>query len=142
MRMKKPAALLTITAVTAWFLFNACAKEQADISNLPLYYKSIIGRWSVINQGQFNSTDSTRDTIAGTDADFMQFMDNDTLISNTLLFGADTSPFTILNVTRFMVRADTMYNSSLTTGLLNFYIQKPLTDTSYTEYWVNLQKEE
>ncbi|BAV07272.1 hypothetical protein SAMN05421788_102104 [Filimonas lacunae] len=122
------------------FAFYACSKEEETTNGLEVYSQSVLGRWNVVYQGQFNNTDTTRDTIVGTDADFMDFGKNDTVMSNTILFGEDTSPFTILNVQRFLIGADTVHNASLVSGMLNLYIRQPLTDSTYTQWWVDLKK--
>ncbi|MDR6340714.1 hypothetical protein HNQ91_003779 [Filimonas zeae] len=125
---------------TGMCLFAACSKEEEGISGIDKFYETVTGKWQVVYQGQFNSTDSTRDTIAGTPADFMEFRKTDTVYSQTVLPVPSPALYSILNVRRFLVNGDTIYNRSETDGILQLYTRAPLTDTSYTEWWVELKK--
>lgn len=128
--------------VTAFCLFAACSKEEEGVSGIDKYAESITGKWQVTWQGQFNSTDTTvHDTIVGTPADFMEFRKTDTVYSRTVLPIPATAVYSILNVRRFLINGDTVYNRSVTEGVLQLYTREPLTDTSYTEKWVDLRKE-
>jgi len=124
-------------------LFAACSKEDEGVTGIDKYYETVAGKWQVVYQGQFASTDTTlHDTLAGTPADFMEFRKNDTVYSQTVLPIPAMAPYTILNVRRFLINGDTVYNRSSTEGLLQLYTREPLTDTSYTEKWVDLKKAE
>ncbi len=144
MQMKKPfrCALTAVAGILYLLGSVACTKEEDETSGYDKFYATVVGKWNVVNQGQFNSTDSTRDTLAGTPVDFMEFRNTDTVYSHTVLPVPEIAPFTILNVSHFLVGSDTILNRSLTDGVLSFYYRTPLTDTSYTERWVDLKKAE
>lgn len=132
-----------LSVVTAALLgVVACSKEEEGITGIDKFKETVTGKWQVVYQGQFNSTDSTRDTLAGTPADFMEFRNTDTVYSQTILPIPAKSLYSILNVRRFLVNGDTLYNRSETDRTLQFYTRAPLTDTSYTEWWVELKKAE
>lgn len=143
MQMKKPFWGIFAAAAAAVYLLGtpACTKEE-ETSGYDKFYAAVTGKWNVVYQGQFNSTDSTRDTLAGTPVDFMEFRNTDTVYSHTILPIQETAPFTVLNVSRFLIGTDTIFNRSLTEGMLRFYHRERLTDTSYTERWVDLKKAE
>lgn len=121
-------------------VFASCTKEEP--SAFDKFYESMHGRWSVVNQVQHLSVDSTFDTIPGASDEFMDFRVSDTLYSNTLIYGKDTSAYQLLNVYNFLVKTDTLKNSSLTPGFLSIYYKRITSDTTYTELWVNLLKDE
>lgn len=128
---------------TGLCLFAACSKKEGEIAGIDKYYETVTGKWQLVYQGQFASTDTTRhDTLTGTPDGFMEFRKNDTVYSQTILPIPATAPYTILNVRRFLINGDTVYNRSSTEGMLQLYTREKLTDTSYTEKWVDLKKAE